>query len=126
MSSAYLIDVFDLLNVRDLDLIAQASARSDHLVVCVCSDEYAEQLLGRRPVIPLDERSALVQRVRGVAEVMVYDGVTDLSGVSGLLFVPDDRPALMRADASPLHPERHTQSVLLQNALRSAAAEALA
>lgn len=124
--AAYLVDVFDLLNVRDLDLIAQASAQCAHLIVCVCSDNYAEQLLGRRPVIPEHERSALVQRVRGVHEVMIYDGDIELGGAPGLFFVPDDRPALARAEATVLRPRRHTQSELLQNALGSAPVEAVA
>ena len=44
MSVGYLADSFDLINVRDLDLIAQARARCARLVVGVFTDEYVERV----------------------------------------------------------------------------------
>ena len=73
MSVGYLADSFDLINVRDLDLIAQARARCTRLVVGVFTDEHAEWLFGRRPVVPLSERMAVLRHVRGVDEVVAHD-----------------------------------------------------
>jgi len=61
-----------MLNVADLDLIDQARRRCDRLVVGVHSDELVLATLGRRPVVPLVERVALLRRVRGVDEVVVH------------------------------------------------------
>lgn len=44
MSVGCLADSFDLINVGDLDLIAQAGARCSRLVVGVFTDEYTEKL----------------------------------------------------------------------------------
>ena len=126
MVAAYLVDVFDLLNVRDLDLIEQAAARCSRLVVGVCSDDYAEHVLGRRTVVPAHERAALVGHVRGVDEVMTHDLGTDLAPPPYPLIVADDRPALFQERALVLTPRRHTSSPLLQNALRSIADEIVA
>lgn len=73
MSKGYLAASFDLLNVGDLDIIAQARQRCDHLIVGVYTDEYVEGLLGRRPVTPFVERMELVRHVRGVDTVVVHD-----------------------------------------------------
>ena len=75
MSVGYLADSFDLINVRDLDLIAQARARCARLVVGVFTDDYVERVSGRRPVIPLSERMAVLQQVRGIVEVVAHDDV---------------------------------------------------
>jgi len=115
--AAYLVDVFDLLNVRDLDLIEQAAELCSRLVVGVCSDDYAEQVLGRRTVVPAHERVTLVGHVRGVDEVMTHDLGTDLAPPPYPLMVAGDRPALLREHALILTPRRRTSSALLQNAL---------
>lgn len=73
MSVGYLALSCDLINVGDLDLIAQARERCARLVVGVFSDEFAEEHTGRRPVIPHAERAALVRHVRGVDEVVIHD-----------------------------------------------------
>lgn len=77
MSKGYLAASFDLLNVGDLDVIAQARQRCDHLTVGVFSDAYVEQCSGRGPVIPLAERLELLCHVRGVDTVVVHDEDAD-------------------------------------------------
>lgn len=126
MFAACLVDVFDLLNVRDLDLIAQAAARASRLVVGVCSDEYAERVLGHRPVVPEQERMALVGHVRGVDEVAIVEGEIEMEAATGRVFVAEDRPLLHGPHTSTLSPRRHTRSALLQNALRAELNEAVA
>ena len=129
MTIGYLADAFDLLNVRDLDLIAQARRRCDRLVVGVFSDEYAEQLHGRRPVVPAVERSAMVRHVRGVTEVRLHDA----SGAQGpaltyhVTFVAADSPAQEAlSGAVVLTPQRESESAILRNALARVQSEAVA
>lgn len=73
MIVGYLGCSFDLMNVTDLDLIRQAGLVSEWLVVGVFSDEYIAALTGQAPVVPLEERLALVAAVRGVDAVQVHD-----------------------------------------------------
>lgn len=72
MRSGYLARSFDLLNVRDLDLVAQARAHCDWLTLAVLSDEAVAGTLGRAPVVPFVERFELVRHLRGVDEVVVH------------------------------------------------------
>lgn len=74
MIKGYLIGEFDLFNVADLDVIAQATRRCDELFVAVLSDEDVERLYGRAPVVPVHERCEIVRNLRGVASVGVFSG----------------------------------------------------
>lgn len=128
MNIGYLPSCFDLINVRDLDLVSQAAARCTRLVVGVLTDELAERLTGRRPVVPLAERIALVSHVRGVEEVVVHDDVrlSEL-GPHTVVFGPTDEPAPWdMAGVVALTPARHTQSTVLRHVLRDTEREAVA
>lgn len=100
MTVGYLAGAFDLINVRDLDLIAQASQHCSTLVLGVFSDEFAERQYGRPPIVPLAERMALVSHVRGVQSVTVHDETT-------LSADPDVRSFTVAGD-EPLHHVGHS------------------
>ena len=75
----YTEGVFDLFHVGHLDLLRSAAAGCDRLVVGVLDDALAEQVAGRPPYVPADERRAVVEAVREVWTVTaVSDG--DLAG----------------------------------------------
>lgn len=127
MAIGYLPSSFDLINVRDLDLISQAVARCSRLIVGVLSDDMVERLSGRRPVVPLVERMALVRHVRGVDEAVVQD-TTQLSGLDldAVIFTVADEPAVVDTDcAVVLTATRDTESVILRHALRNAPSDRL-
>jgi bifunctional ADP-heptose synthase (sugar kinase/adenylyltransferase) len=122
MSVGYLADSFDLINVRDLDLIAQAYAQCSRLVLGVFTDEYAERVFGRRPVVPLAERIALLRHVRGVADAVPHSEDVEpiLAAVEVVLFVAADVPVQVIEDPVVLTPRRHTESPVLRSALLAA------
>ena len=62
--------VFDLFHVGHLNLLERARARCDRLIVGVSSDELAEELKHRRPVVPLEDRMRIVASTRCVDEVI--------------------------------------------------------
>lgn len=117
MPTGYLADSFDLLNVRDLDLIAQVRDRCDRVLLGVYSDDYAEHLTGRRPVVPLSERIALLEHVRGVDGVSVHDPSFVSVAPDVMIFfaagpaVPEGREAVL------LSPRRATEGAILRRAL---------
>lgn len=123
MSVGYLADSFDLLNVRDLDLIAQARERCSHLILGVYADEFVEQTTGRTPVVPLHERMAVLSHVRGVAEVVVHDPTTAGADPTVLQLVSADGAAPAPVDGILLTPARASRSAVLRNALRPVATE---
>lgn len=124
MSVGYLAASFDLLNVADLDVIAQAGSRCDGLVVGVFPDQLVEDLTGRPPVVPLSERIALVRHVRGVREAVVHEPGRARGVGADVVFSSVDAPA--PAGGVVLTPARRTSSAALRAALRPAADEAVA
>jgi len=118
MTVGYLADSFDMINVRDLDLVAQARALCSRLVVGVFTDEYTEQLFGRRPIVPFSERLLIVRHLRGVDEVVEHNA--DSATVGGVHFLAADRldAALPgKAYLQVLVPMRGTSSAVLRDAL---------
>jgi len=118
MSVGYLPHSFDLLNVRDLDFIAQAKHLCSHLVVGVFSDDFVERLLGRRPVVPMNERMTLVSHVRGVDQVVVHDDETTAPDHDLSFSVAGNVPLLGVGETWLLSPGRETSSAVLRAALQ--------
>jgi cytidyltransferase-like protein len=122
MTSGYVSASFDLLNIRDLDVINQALSQCDYLVVGVLSDECVEASRGLPPVVPLDERVELCGHLRGVNEVIVVHdtAATPLLPADCVIFVVDGEVPGFTTAAPPLvlHPTRETKSQILRQALR--------
>ncbi|GAA3608742.1 hypothetical protein [Microlunatus ginsengisoli] len=118
----YLAHSFDLINVHDLDLIAQARQHCSRLVVGVYSDEFVLASTGRQPVIPLVERLALVSHVRGVDEAIVHGTDAAPSGPDVVIFVERARePGDEARDPQPvvrLEAPRESESAVLRHALQ--------
>lgn len=120
MIRGYLACPFDLLNVGDLDAIGQARKLCDQLTVGVYSDQLIEHFYGLPAIVPIAERVALVEHVRGVDAVVVHDenGSTYAERADRFFVVEGDRVA---ADAGIeliwLTPARTTASQELRVAL---------
>lgn len=125
MTVGYLAGSFDLLNVADLDLLEQAREHCSTLVVGVFSDDLAHARSGRRPVVPLAERMALVSRVRGVGEVLVHDDNTRPFAVDRTFAIAGE-PAIGSGPLWWLSPRRQTSSPVLRQALARGPSEEVA
>ena len=117
LSTGYLAGSFDLLNVRDLDLIGQAADSCDRLLVGVFTDAHAEFVHGRPPVVPLGERLALVSHVRGVTEVLVHDEQA-ATPVGAVRFAGQGEERAVGDGVVVLVPRRVTASAALWEAVR--------
>jgi D-beta-D-heptose 7-phosphate kinase/D-beta-D-heptose 1-phosphate adenosyltransferase len=70
---------FDLLHAGHVDLLAQASARVDHLIVAINSDASIRAIKGpNRPVIEADARVLMIAALETVSAVIVFDAPTPL------------------------------------------------
>ncbi len=69
----YVCGVFDLFHVGHLNLLRRCKEHCDYLIVGVNSDELSEVYKNRRPVIPEDQRMAVVAGIRYVDEVVLVD-----------------------------------------------------
>jgi len=69
----YAPGVFDLFHVGHLNLLRNARDACDHLIAGVVVDELAQRVKGSRPVVPLEERLAIVSSIRYVDEAVPED-----------------------------------------------------
>jgi glycerol-3-phosphate cytidylyltransferase len=129
----YAFGVFDLLNIEHVDLLHQALAHCDRLVIGVASDDLVRRSGGPAPFTPEDERVEIVSSVRGVARAELLDG-PDLATAAGragaqVLFGlgagavvrralhPDEKLAVSGIRVLHLVPRRQTASRTLRGAL---------
>ena len=89
----YTTGVYDLFHIGHLNLLRNAKKNCDYLIVGLTTDELV-QYKGKSPVIPLEERMAIVEAIKYVDEVVIQD---DLDKVKAwekyhydILFVGDD------------------------------------
>ncbi len=71
--SGYIMGVFDLFHIGHLNLLRNAKEHCDFLRVGILSDELVREQKKHDPVIPLEERMAIVAAVRYVDDVVVVD-----------------------------------------------------
>ena len=67
----YVSGVFDMFHIGHLNLIQRARERCETLVVGVLSDSESTVSKGRAPIIPEDERLAIVRALAAVDEVIL-------------------------------------------------------
>ncbi len=60
------LDLLHVGHVKFLEAAKRAGGRNARLVVIIATDRTVEQLKGRRPVVPQDQRKALVEALRVV------------------------------------------------------------
>jgi glycerol-3-phosphate cytidylyltransferase len=70
---AYLPGVWDILHSGHLNIIRRASLLADHLIVGVCSDRLVKIHKGAEAMLPETERAAVVESLKYVNEVCIYD-----------------------------------------------------
>ncbi len=93
MIKGYTAGVYDLFHIGHLNLLKNAKAKCDYLIVGITTDELVKYK-GKSPVITLEERMQIVEAIKYVDEVVVQD---DLDKVKAwdkyhydILFVGDD------------------------------------
>lgn len=66
----YTTGVYDMFHIGHLNLIQRAKKECDYLIVGVSTDELVEREKHKTPVIPYEERAAIVQALRDVDQVV--------------------------------------------------------
>lgn len=66
----YTTGVYDMFHIGHLNVLRNAKAKCDYLIVGVSTDELVQQEKNKTPVIPYDERKAIVEAIKYVDEVV--------------------------------------------------------
>ena len=66
----YTSGVYDMFHIGHLNVIKNAKERCDYLIVGVSTDEVVEKNKNKKPIIPFNERVAIVEAIRFVDKVV--------------------------------------------------------
>ena len=67
----YTTGVFDMFHIGHLNILRRAKEQCDHLIVGVSTDELCLSYKHKKPIIPFDERKAIIEAIRYVDEVVI-------------------------------------------------------
>lgn len=70
MVVGYTTGVFDMFHVGHLNLLRHARENCDRLIVGVSTDDVVREYKHHAPIIPFEERAAIVRAIRYVDEVV--------------------------------------------------------
>lgn len=66
----YTSGVFDMFHIGHLNILLRAKELCEHLIVGVSTDEVVENYKHKRPIIPFEDRIAIVEALKCVDEVV--------------------------------------------------------
>lgn len=66
----YTTGVFDMFHIGHLNILRRAKEQCDYLIVGISTDELCESYKHKKPIIPFEERKAIVEAIRFVDEVV--------------------------------------------------------
>ena len=70
MIIGYTTGVFDMFHIGHLNILRRAKEQCDYLIVGVSTDDVVEDYKHHRPIIPYEQRAAIVSAIKYVDEVV--------------------------------------------------------
>jgi glycerol-3-phosphate cytidylyltransferase len=90
----YTTGVFDLFHIGHLNILKRAKEQCDYLIVGISTDELVQSYKNKTPIIPYEDRKAIVESIKYVDKVIPQknrDKVFALDQLSfDAMFVGDD------------------------------------
>lgn len=107
---------FDMFHVGHLNLIKNAKARCDYLIVGVNTDELISNYKNKHAVVPLEERLQIVEAIKYVDEVIPVDTLDKEAMWNrkqfDFLFIGDDWKGSERWKATEVTMKKHGVEVV--------------
>lgn len=82
----YTTGVFDLFHVGHLNILRKAKEQCDYLIVGVSTDENVRSYKNKTPIIPFEERIAIVRELRCVDEAVPQTSMNKMEAWEKLHF----------------------------------------
>jgi len=82
----YTTGVFDMFHIGHLNILKKAKERCDHLIVGVSTDEVVKEYKHKTPIIPFEERIAIVSELKCVDEVVPQTSMNKMEAWENLHF----------------------------------------
>lgn len=90
----YTSGVFDLFHIGHLNILRKAKEQCDFLIVAVSTDELVQTYKNKVPVIPFEERAAIISSIKYVDKVVAQNDRDKISAFTkynfDVMFVGDD------------------------------------
>ena len=71
----YTTGVYDMFHIGHLNLLRRAKERCDYLIVGVSTDKLVESYIHKRPIVPFEERIAIVEAIKYVDQVIAQENM---------------------------------------------------
>lgn len=71
----YTTGVFDMFHIGHLNILKGAKEQCEHLIVGVSTDENVQRYKKKTPIIPYEQRKAIVEAIRYVDEVVPQENM---------------------------------------------------
>lgn len=82
----YTTGVFDMFHIGHLNILKRAKEQCDYLIVGVSTDEVVKTYKHKHPVIPFEERIAIVEAIRYVDKVVPQTSMNKMEAYKALKF----------------------------------------
>ena len=94
MRIGYTTGVFDMFHIGHLNILKRAKEHCDYLIVGVSTDELVQNYKNKTPIIPYEERKAIVETIKYVDRVVPQNNRDKYSAYEeykfNVMFVGDD------------------------------------
>lgn len=84
--TGYTTGSFDMFHVGHLNILKKSKELCDYLIVGVSTDELIEEYKNKKPVIPLEQRIAIVEAIKYVDKVVIQTTMDKFSMWENLHF----------------------------------------
>jgi len=107
--------VFDMFHIGHLNLIENAKANCDFLIVGVNSDELVESYKDKSAIVPFEERVRIVKAIRDVDQVVRIDSLD-----KELIWQKNPFNILLIGDDWKNHPRwQETEKIMLKHGVKT-------
>ncbi len=90
----YTTGVFDLFHIGHLNILKRAKEMCEYLIVGVSTDELVQEYKNKTPIIPYEERCAIVEAIKYVDKVVPQENRDKIAAFDehkfDVIFVGDD------------------------------------